>query len=102
MSWPLSGAHPCGQKLNANDWISPRKGSVAWACATFGLRHIMPLSTVATSARERCFITECSSFRLVFDRDGQCAVRSVRPARETDREIDHRQIRRFPGHLGIV
>src|SRR5262249_4838630 len=55
-----------------------------------------PAPTKNVSCRMR------SSFRLVFDRDGQYAVGGVRAVRETDREIDDRQVRRFTRRLGIV
>src|SRR5438270_8486875 len=78
------------------------KGS-AWARAVCGLRHIVAQpSAAAASPSEKILMTESPSIYLVLDRDGQRAVRAVRPVREIDREAYHGQIRRFPGDFGVV
>src|SRR5438067_13506476 len=78
------------------------KGST-WARAVCGLRHIVAQpSAAATSPNEKILMTESPSIYLVLDRDGQRAVRAVRPIREIDREVYHGQIRRFPCDLGVV
>src|SRR5438477_3157948 len=77
------------------------KGST-WARAVCGLRHITQPSTAAASPSEKVLMTESPSIYLVLDRDGQRAVRAVRPVREIDREVYHGQSRRFPCGLGVV
>src|SRR5947207_15421225 len=78
------------------------KGST-WACAVCGLRHIVAQpSAAASSPSENVLMTQSPSIYLVLDRDGQRAVRGIRPVREIDREAYHGQIRRFPCDLGVV